>query len=141
LRHNHAARLQQVVWNLLTNAVKFTPNGGQVTVELRQLDQLAQIRVIDTGKGIQPQFLPHVFEYFRQEDGSTTRKFGGLGLGLAIVRQIVEMHGGTVRAESLGENQGAIFTVQLPVIRQAVLTVSEPIRTSMDIAVEEIDGT
>ncbi len=117
---------------MLTNAVKFTPNGGQVTVELRQLDQLAQIRMIDTGKGIQPQFLPHVFEYFRQEDGSTTRKFGGLGLGLAIVRQIVEMHGGTVRAESLGENQGAIFTVQLPVIRQAVLTVSEPIRTSMD---------
>jgi PAS domain S-box-containing protein len=111
-----AARLQQVVWNLLTNAVKFTSNGGQVTVELRQLDQLAQIRVIDTGKGIDPQFLPHVFEYFRQADSTTTRKFGGLGLGLAIVRQIVEMHGGTVKAESLGDNQGATFTVQLPLL-------------------------
>jgi PAS domain S-box-containing protein len=109
-----AARLQQVVWNLLTNAVKFTPRGGRVTIELRQLDSLAQIRVVDTGKGIQPQFLPYVFEYFRQEDGSTTRKFGGLGLGLAIVRQIVEMHGGKVWADSKGENQGATFTVQLP---------------------------
>ncbi|PSR18621.1 hypothetical protein C8255_06535 [filamentous cyanobacterium CCP3] len=115
-----AARLQQVVWNLLTNAVKFTPQGGQVTVELRQLNQLAQIRVFDTGKGINPQFLPHVFEYFRQEDGSTTRKFGGLGLGLAIVRQIVEMHGGTVWAESQGEDQGATFAVQLPTMRQTI---------------------
>jgi PAS domain S-box-containing protein len=114
-----ATRLQQVMWNLLTNAVKFTPNGGQVTLELRQFTHLAQIRVIDTGKGINPQFLPHVFEYFRQEDGSTTRKFGGLGLGLAIVRQIVEMHSGTVKAESRGENQGATFIVQLPLMQQA----------------------
>jgi CheY-like chemotaxis protein len=103
-----------VVWNLLTNAVKFTPNGGQITVELRQINQLAQIRVIDTGKGISPDFLPHVFEYFRQADSTTTRKFGGLGLGLAIARQIVEMHGGTIQAESEGENRGAVFTVQLP---------------------------
>jgi PAS domain S-box-containing protein len=124
-----ATRLQQVVWNLLTNAVKFTPDGGQVTVELRQLDRLAQLRVIDTGKGIQPQFLPHVFEYFRQEDGSTTRKFGGLGLGLAIVRQIVEMHGGTVGVESQGEDQGATFIVHLPVMQQATAIVSEPSRT------------
>lgn len=123
-----AARLQQVVWNLLTNAVKFTPNGGQVTVELGQFDQLAQIRVIDSGKGIAPEFLPYVFEYFRQADSTTTRKFGGLGLGLAIVRQIVEMHGGTVKAESLGEDQGAIFTVQLPILQQTVLAVSEPSR-------------
>jgi len=114
-----ATRLQQVVWNLLTNAIKFTPKGGQVTVELRQLEQAAQMRVTDTGKGIQPQFLPHVFEYFRQEDGSTTRNFGGLGLGLAIVRQIVEMHGGTVRVESEGEHRGASFTVQLPLSTQA----------------------
>jgi PAS domain S-box-containing protein len=114
-----AARLQQVVWNLLTNAIKFTPSGGQVTIELRQLDHFAQIRVTDTGKGIDPQFLPHVFEYFRQADATTTRKFGGLGLGLAIVRQIVEMHGGTVWAESEGENRGAIFTVQLPLSLQA----------------------
>jgi PAS domain S-box-containing protein len=126
-----AARLQQVVWNLLSNAVKFTPNGGQVTVELRQLNQLAQIRVIDTGKGINPQFLPYMFEYFRQEDGSTTRKFGGLGLGLAIAQQIVEMHGGTVRAESQGEEQGATFIVQLPAIAIAPL-VSEPVQTQID---------
>jgi PAS domain S-box-containing protein len=124
-----AARLQQAVWNLLTNAVKFTTNNGQVTVELRQLDRLAQIRVIDTGKGINPQFLPHVFEYFRQEDGSTTRKFGGLGLGLAIVRQIVEMHGGTVTAESQGENQGATFIIQLPLMQQATPLVPETIYT------------
>ncbi|MBW4450986.1 MAG: response regulator [Spirirestis rafaelensis WJT71-NPBG6] len=119
------ARLQQVVWNLLTNAVKFTPANGQVIVELRQLDRLAQIRVIDTGIGIQPKFLPHVFEYFRQEDSSTTRRFGGLGLGLAIVRQIVELHGGTVKAESLGENQGATFTVQIPISNQSARIVLE----------------
>jgi PAS domain S-box-containing protein len=114
-----AGRLQQVVWNLLSNAVKFTPKGGKVTVQLREVDQLAQIRVIDTGKGINPQFLPYVFEYFRQEDGSITRTFGGLGLGLAIVRQIVESHGGTVQADSLGDGQGAIFTVKLPLLEIA----------------------
>jgi PAS domain S-box-containing protein len=127
-----AARLQQVVWNLLSNAVKFTPNGGQVTIELRQLNQQAQIRVIDTGKGINSQFLPYMFEFFRQEDGSTTRKFGGLGLGLAIARQIVEMHGGTVRAESQGERQGATFIVQLPAMKQTALIVSEPVQTKTD---------
>lgn len=127
-----AARLQQVVWNLLSNAVKFTPNGGQVTVELRQIDGQAQIRVTDTGKGINPQFLPHVFEYFRQEDGSTTRKFGGLGLGLAIVRQIVELHGGTVQAESQGEGQGATFIVQLPTMQQTTLSAFEPIQSQID---------
>jgi PAS domain S-box-containing protein len=125
-----AARLQQVVWNLLTNAVKFTPSGGQVTIALRQLDHLAQIRVTDTGKGIDPQFLPHVFEYFRQADVTTTRKFGGLGLGLAIVRQIVAMHGGTVWAESEGENRGAIFTVQLPLNLQAPSSEPESPRDS-----------
>jgi PAS domain S-box-containing protein len=111
-----AARLQQVLWNLLANAVKFTPNGGRVTIQLLQLERTARIRVADTGKGINPEFLPHVFDYFRQEDGSTTRKFGGLGLGLAIVRQIVEMHGGTVTAESPGEGQGSAFTITLPLI-------------------------
>ncbi len=129
-----AVRLQQVVWNLLTNAVKFTPHSGQVTIGLRQVDRLAQIRVIDTGKGIAPNFLPHVFEYFRQEDGSTTRRFGGLGLGLAIVRQIVEMHGGTVKAESKGENQGATFIVQLPLTPQAVPLVPEPTIVPADTA-------
>ncbi|WP_229454520.1 ATP-binding protein [Nostoc sp. CHAB 5715] len=109
-----AGRLQQVVWNLLSNAVKFTPQGGQITVALTQTDIHAQIQVTDTGIGINPDFLPYVFEHFRQEDGATTRKFGGLGLGLAIARQIVEMHGGTIAAKSPGDEQGATFTVQIP---------------------------
>jgi PAS domain S-box-containing protein len=111
-----AARLQQVVWNLLSNAVKFTPDGGQVEVRLAQVGKYAQIQVQDTGKGISPEFLPYVFEYFRQEDSTTTRKFGGLGLGLAIARHITELHGGTVKVESWGENLGATFTISLPVI-------------------------
>jgi signal transduction histidine kinase len=111
-----ATRLQQVVWNLLSNAVKFTAEGGQITVRLSQIGSHAQIEVIDSGKGIHPNFLPHVFEYFRQEDGTTTRKFGGLGLGLAIVKHLVELHGGTVHADSPGEGQGATFTVRLPLL-------------------------
>jgi PAS domain S-box-containing protein len=107
-------RLQQVLWNLLSNAVKFTSPGGRVEVRLEHVDSCAQIQVIDTGKGINPDFLPYVFDYFRQADSATTRKFGGLGLGLAIVQQIVELHGGTVLAASAGEGQGAIFTVNLP---------------------------
>jgi CheY-like chemotaxis protein len=107
-------RLQQVVWNLLSNAVKFTPDGGRVEVRLERVDSQAQIQVIDTGKGISPDFLPHVFEYFRQADSTTTRVFGGLGLGLAIVHHLVELHGGTIWAESAGEGQGATFTVRLP---------------------------
>ncbi|MBD2308978.1 PAS domain S-box protein [Chroococcidiopsis sp. FACHB-1243] len=109
-----AGRLQQVIWNLLSNAVKFTPHGGQITVVLAQSGTNAQIQVIDTGIGIKPDFLPYVFEHFRQEDGTTTRKFGGLGLGLAIARQIVELHGGTVAVESQGKGQGATFIVQIP---------------------------
>jgi PAS domain S-box-containing protein len=109
-----ATRLQQVVWNLLSNAVKFTPTRGQIQVRVEPRDNTAQIQVIDTGIGINPKFLPYVFEYFRQEDSSTTRRFGGLGLGLAIVRQIVELHGGSVFVESEGEEQGATFTVRLP---------------------------
>lgn len=109
-----ANRLQQVVWNLLSNAVKFTPVGGRVEIRLEQVGMDAQIQVSDTGKGIRPNFLPYVFDYFRQEDGSTTRHFGGLGLGLAIVRQVVELHGGTVHAESQGEGLGATFAIRLP---------------------------
>lgn len=109
-----AGRLQQVVWNLLSNAVKFTPMGGQVTIRLTQVEGDAQIDVIDTGKGIHPEFLPYVFEYFRQEDSTTTRKFGGLGLGLAIARQIVEMHGGQIWADSQGIDRGATFAVRIP---------------------------
>ena len=111
-----AGRLQQIVWNLLANAIKFTPKGGCVEVRLVKIDDYAQLQVSDTGKGISPDFLPSVFERFRQEDGATTRQFGGLGLGLAIVRQLVELHGGTVLAESAGEDQGATFTVRLPLL-------------------------
>ncbi|MGL5870774.1 MAG: CBS domain-containing protein [Xenococcaceae cyanobacterium] len=109
-----AGRLQQVFWNLLSNAIKFTPSGGGVTVRLTQVDRYAQIQVSDTGSGISSDFLPHLFEAFRQQDASTTRKFGGLGLGLAIVRQLVESHGGIIRVDSPGERGGATFTVSLP---------------------------
>ncbi|MEH2250102.1 hybrid sensor histidine kinase/response regulator [Nostoc sp.] len=114
-----SARLQQVIWNLLSNAVKFTAPEGKVNVRLECIDAQAQITVSDTGKGINPDFLPHVFDYFRQGDSTTTRKFGGLGLGLAIARNLIEMHGGTVSAESLGEDKGAIFTVRFPLIKEA----------------------
>ncbi len=124
-----ATRLQQVVWNLLTNAIKFTPAGGQITVELIQQQNQAQIQVKDTGKGIHPDFLPFVFEHFRQEDGATTRKFGGLGLGLAIVRQIIELHGGTVSVTSPGEGQGATFTVCIP-FASGIGEAPDPIRLS-----------
>ncbi len=125
-------RLQQVVWNLLSNAVKFTPPGGKVTVKLVQNGNYAQIQVTDTGKGIQSDFLPYVFEHFRQEDGATTRKFGGLGLGLAIVKQIIEMHGGTVAANSSGVEQGATFTVTIPLAARS----SEPSITTPSSAVK-----
>jgi signal transduction histidine kinase len=108
------ARLQQVVWNLLTNAVKFTPRGGAIRVALSMAGRQAQIRVSDDGRGIEPEFLPHVFERFRQADASAARAYGGLGLGLAIVKQFVELHGGQVRAESAGPDRGATFTVELP---------------------------
>jgi signal transduction histidine kinase len=107
-------RLQQVVWNLLSNAVKFTPRAGRVRVQARSEGDEARVEVSDTGVGIEPEFLPHVFDRFRQADGSTTRQFGGLGLGLAIVRALVELHGGWVRAESEGLERGARFTFGLP---------------------------
>lgn len=109
-------RLQQVVWNLLSNAVKFTPKGGRVQLRLERVNSHIEIIVSDTGKGIEAEFLPHVFDRFRQSDGSMTRRHGGLGLGLAIVRQIVELHGGNVSAESGGKDQGATFAVHLPLL-------------------------
>ncbi|MBW4562367.1 MAG: CHASE domain-containing protein [Mojavia pulchra JT2-VF2] len=107
-------RLQQVFWNLISNAVKFTPNGGRVEVQLERLDSLVQLRVSDSGEGITSDFLPYVFDRFRQADSSKTRPHGGLGLGLAIVRHLVELHGGTVTVESAGIGQGATFIVNLP---------------------------
>jgi PAS domain S-box-containing protein len=144
-------RLQQIVWNLLSNAVKFTAPGGRVEVKLEHIEgggrkaggargdraesltkttfplsSYAQITVRDTGQGISPDFLPHVFDYFRQADSATTRTFGGLGLGLAIVRHLVELHGGTIQAESLGEGQGATFMVRLPLIPNSADLKSVP---------------
>ncbi|MEP0910682.1 response regulator [Leptolyngbya sp. GB1-A1] len=145
-----SSRLQQVVWNLISNAVKFTPQGGNVQVRLEQVEEVeekeeayasaacfsnvsphrsvtyAQITISDTGKGITPSFLPYVFDYFRQADSTTTRSFGGLGLGLAIVRHLVELHGGTVQAASLGEGQGSTFTVKLPIIAVSKLHSDHP---------------
>ncbi|BDA71031.1 Signal Transduction Histidine Kinase (STHK) with CheB and CheR activity [Calothrix sp. PCC 7716] len=107
-------RLQQIIWNLLTNAIKFTPPSGRVEIKLEYIDSTAQIQVSDTGKGINAEFLPYVFERFRQADSSQSRSNPGIGLGLAIVSHLVELHGGTVNAQSLGEGQGATFTVRLP---------------------------
>ncbi len=109
-----ANRLQQVVWNLLSNAVKFTEPGGRVAVHLDADRTQATVRVSDSGKGISPEFLPYVFDRFRQEDSTTTRRYGGLGLGLSLVRQLIELHAGTVGVDSPGEGSGAVFTVTLP---------------------------
>lgn len=111
-----ANRLQQIFWNLFSNAIKFTPPNGAVTVRLKKTeDSYAQIQVTDSGIGIEPNFLPYVFEYFRQADASTTRSQGGLGLGLAISRHLVELHGGTIDVESQGKGKGTTFTVMLPI--------------------------
>ncbi|HEY1044255.1 MAG TPA: ATP-binding protein [Telluria sp.] len=122
------ARLQQVIWNLLSNAIKFTPGDGKVTITIRQAGGHVEIEVRDTGAGIGPEFLPHVFERFRQGDASTTRHHGGLGLGLSIVKHLIEQHGGTVRAESAGEGQGAAFTISLPLAKPHAMA-ARPDRT------------
>ena len=109
------ARLQQVIWNLLSNALKFTDKGGKVQISLERINSHVEISIVDTGQGISPEFLPHVFDRFRQADSSTTRHHGGLGLGLAIVKQLVESHGGSVRAKSPGAGLGSTFVVSLPV--------------------------
>jgi PAS domain S-box-containing protein len=108
-------RLQQVIWNLLSNAIKFTPKGGRVQIRLERINSHVEISVSDTGQGISADFLPFVFERFRQSDSTTSRRYGGLGLGLSIVRQLTEMHGGTVTVESPGEGLGATFVVMLPI--------------------------
>ncbi|HUS12160.1 MAG TPA: CheR family methyltransferase, partial [Pyrinomonadaceae bacterium] len=111
-----SARLQQVFWNLVSNAVKFTPKEGRVDIQLKRVDSSAKVVMKDTGEGIEADFLPYVFDRFRQADGTTTRRYGGLGLGLSIVRNVVEMHGGSVHAASEGKGQGATFTVTLPIM-------------------------
>jgi CheY-like chemotaxis protein len=105
-----------VVWNLLSNAIKFTPGGGLVEIKLKESGSKAEITVSDTGEGIPAEFLPHIFDRFRQADSSTTRKHGGLGLGLAIVRHLVDLQGGTVAAYSAGEDRGSVFTITLPCV-------------------------
>jgi signal transduction histidine kinase len=112
-------RLQQVVWNLLANAVKFTPTGGSVSVTLQRDDGHVDIVVTDSGEGISPEFLPHVFERFQQADSAPSRKHGGLGLGLALVRHLTEAHGGTAAVHSAGQGQGATFVITLPVVDPA----------------------
>ena len=121
-------RLQQIVWNLISNAVKFTPKNGRIQVRLERVNSQVEIVVNDTGQGIAPDFLPHVFEPFRQKDSSTSRAHGGLGLGLSIVRQLVELHGGTISAASSGDGAGSTFTVSLPIAVLHSQTFEEPER-------------
>jgi CheY-like chemotaxis protein/anti-sigma regulatory factor (Ser/Thr protein kinase) len=127
-------RLQQVIWNLLTNAIKFTPRQGRIIVSLRRNGAHTEVSITDNGQGIAPEFLPHVFERFRQGDPSLTRQHGGLGIGLAIVKQLVDMHGGSVRAESPGAGLGATFIVSLPVM------VVRPPRTASAIQARSLTG-
>jgi len=127
-----ADRLQQIVWNLLTNAVKFTPKGGRIQVKVQHVESHVEIVVSDSGVGINKEFLPYVFDRFRQADASTTRIHGGLGLGLSIVHQLVDLHGGSVSVQSEGEGKGAAFTISLPLVRetsdQEEAEVAQPVR-------------
>jgi signal transduction histidine kinase/ActR/RegA family two-component response regulator len=134
-----AERLGQIVSNLLSNAVKFTASGGKVTVNLARDDSLAKITISDTGQGISPDFLPHIFERFRQADSTRTRAHGGLGLGLAIVQRLVELHGGTVRADSPGQGHGATFTVTLPLLDLPLTPTKKSLPLS-DAKLPSLDG-
>lgn len=127
-----ANRLQQVVWNLLSNAIKFTPTGGQVKINLKKSGTDLEITISDTGQGIDPEFLPFIFDRFRQGDGTSTRRHSGLGLGLAIVKQLVELHGGEVFADSAGENLGTTFTIKLPVAAKKKLKSPAKIPQSLN---------
>src|SRR5688572_1027157 len=131
-------RLQQVVWNLLSNAIRFTDQRGAVKVELRRVDSQVELRVSDSGIGINPEFLPHIFERFTQADSSITRTQGGLGMGLAIVKSLVELHGGVVSAESAGEGQGSVFTIKLPIspLRQDLNRAQTPAKKSPEVALD-----
>jgi signal transduction histidine kinase/ActR/RegA family two-component response regulator len=124
--YGDSARLQQIAWNLLSNAVKFTPEGGSVRIHLRTVGSVAELVVADSGDGIPQDFLPYVFEPFRQADGSTTRPHAGLGLGLSIVKQLVEAHGGTVSATNSEDGRGAVFTVRLPILSMVRRRLAEP---------------
>ena len=136
-----ANRLQQVVWNLLSNAVKFTDAGGRVVLSVRQVDSGVEIRVTDTGQGIKRDFLPFVFDRFRQADSTTTRQHGGLGLGLAIARHLVEIHGGSIKAESDGEGRGASFSVRLPLVDSTVKVTDDETRNGDSLTpVETLEG-
>jgi len=135
-------RLQQVIWNLLSNAVKFTGRGGRVSLKLYQVGSAVEINVSDTGQGISREFLPYVFDRFRQADSSTTRMHGGLGLGLAIARHLIEIHGGTIRAESAGSGQGSSFTIRLPLLDSgaSVVETSDSTETADLEASESLSG-
>ena len=135
-------RLQQVICNLLSNAIKFTPEGGSIRISMQQAATSVYVVVSDTGEGLSPTFLPHAFERFRQADSSITKKFGGLGLGLSIVKQLVEMHGGTVTASSAGAGRGSTFTVQLPLVATVPAVENNPPSnsTAVDIA-SALQGT
>lgn len=135
-----ANRLQQVIWNLLSNAVKFTNNGGHVTVKVTQANAAVEISVTDTGQGISRDFMPYVFDRFSQADSTTTRHHGGLGLGLAIARHLVEIHGGTIRAASRGERQGATFTITLPLLDSKVETIEPVTDKSLAYASQMLSG-
>lgn len=134
-------RLQQILWNLLSNAVKFTPPRGKIEIILREIDDFAQLIVCDNGHGIAPDFLPFVFERFRQADGSSKRKHGGLGLGLSIVKNLVEMHGGTITAESGGTNTGAAFTLMFPLLLAQKSDASDaPVSSFNKLSESDFDG-
>jgi PAS domain S-box-containing protein len=134
-----ADRLQQVIWNLLSNASKFTPPGGTVGIRVSQDERYASVEISDTGPGVAPEFLPHVFERFRQADGSTTRTHGGLGLGLAIVRHLVELHGGIIGVENVESGSGAVFTVRLPLPSAQLKLETPPAAAPLEDTLTEID--
>ena len=133
-----ASRLQQIIWNLLSNAVKFTPSGGTVRVRMTHRDRRLVLSVTDTGEGIAPSFLPHVFERFRQAESGSTRRHGGLGLGLSIARNLVEAHGGSIRVESEGPGRGATFTVELPLAAESSRSHSAPAVAQQPMALDEV---